>query len=471
MTFPTSTPSAQGVEPAGIAALVDALEAHPDIEPHGLIVQRHGRRIAEGYWAPHTPDRSRLVYSLSKTFTGTALGLQLGEGRLSLDDPVEKHFPDLLADADPRTRRMLVRHLASMATGHRSETLLDAVLLDPDDVVGAFFRIAPDEEPGTVFAYNQPPVLALATVLQRLAGERLADYLRPRVLDPIGAGDLRCMEYQPGIDVGFTGVYTSLDTVARLGQLYLDDGVWQGRRLLPEGWVTSASTPQVANPDEPTVDWQQGYGFQLWASTHGYRGDGAYGQLMVVLPEDDAVVGVYASTLLMQDELDLVWAHLLPAMAATPLPAGDSDGRLAEQLATLALPTAAQRLGLDGTVAPPPTAAPLTPVEVDWRSQRTVTAAEIDGDDLVLHEDVGTLHVPLRAAWTTGPVDHISASAAVDAGGRVVADLAFVETPHRLVVTLDPSGGTFTTTWASLPLTGIGVETYLATMHAPTDAA
>ena len=158
-------------------------------------------------------------------------------------------------------------------------------------------------------------------------------------------------------------------------------------------------------------------------------------------------------------------------MAATPLPAGDSDGRLAEQLATLALPTAAQRLGLDGTVAPPPTAAPLTPVEVDWRSQRTVTAAEIDGDDLVLHEDVGTLRVPLRAAWTTGPVDHISASAAVDAGGRVVADLAFVETPHRLVVTLDPSGGTFTTTWASLPLTGIGVETHLATMHAPTDAA
>ena len=314
MTFPTSTPSAEGVDAAGIAALIDALEAHPQIEPHGLIVQRHGRRVAEGYWSPHTPERNRLVYSLSKSFTGTALGLALAEGRLSLDDPVEKHLGDRMAGADERTRRMLVRHIASMATGHRAETLLDAVAADPADVVGAFLRMPPDEEPGSVFAYNQPPVLALATILHGLTGERLVDYLRPRVLDPIGVADLRWMPYQPGIDLGFTGVYTRLDTIARLGQLYLDDGVWDGRRVLPEGWVATASTAQVANPGEPTVDWQQGYGFQLWRSTHGYRGDGAYGQLMLVLPEQDTVVAVYASTMYMQDELDLVWEHLLPGL-------------------------------------------------------------------------------------------------------------------------------------------------------------
>ena len=132
------------------------------------------------------------------------------------------------------------RYLQRPLRGHAGVTRVDSG------------RDVPHEEPGTVFVYNQPPVLALATLLQRLAGERLADYLRPRVLDPIGAGDLRWMQYQPGIDVGFTGVYKSLNTVARLGQLYLDDGVWEGRRLLPEGWVTTASTPQVANPDEPT---------------------------------------------------------------------------------------------------------------------------------------------------------------------------------------------------------------------------
>ena len=91
-----STPSAQGVDPEGIAAFLDALEHDPRIEPHGLIIQRHGQRIVEGYWAPHTGDRSRLVYSLSKTFTGTALALQLGEGRLALDDLVSDHLPELL---------------------------------------------------------------------------------------------------------------------------------------------------------------------------------------------------------------------------------------------------------------------------------------------------------------------------------------------------------------------------------------
>ena len=111
----------------GISAFLDALERDPRIEPHGLIIQRHGRRIVEGYWAPHTGDRGRLVYSLSKTFTGTALGLQLGEGRLSLDDLVSDHLPELFDGVDPATRRLKIRHIASMATGHDRETLARGV--------------------------------------------------------------------------------------------------------------------------------------------------------------------------------------------------------------------------------------------------------------------------------------------------------------------------------------------------------
>src|SRR5690349_19137890 len=133
-----STPSEQGVDPAAIARFLDALEADDGVEPHGLIVQRHGRRIAEGYWAPHAADRVRLVYSLSKTFTGTALALQLGEGRLGLDDLVSEHLPELLAGADPMTRRMRVRHIASMATGHDRETYPEALAIDPDDPLRGF---------------------------------------------------------------------------------------------------------------------------------------------------------------------------------------------------------------------------------------------------------------------------------------------------------------------------------------------
>ena len=311
-----SSPSEQGVDPGGVAAFLDAVEADPRVEPHGLIIQRHGRRIVEGYWAPHAADRVRLVYSLSKSFTGTALGLQLGEGRLNLDDLVSDHLPELLAGADAMTRRMKVRHIASMATGHDRETLLEASLIDPDDPLRGFFTITPDAEPGTLFAYNQPPVVALATILQRLAGERLTEYLRPRVLDPLGISDFRWAQLRSGIDMGFSGVHTNLDAVARLGQLYLDDGVWEGRRLLPAGWAAAASSVQIANPQREQPDWRRGYGFQLWMSRHGYRGDGVFGQYMLVLPDQDAVVAMFSCIEDMQVVLDLVWEHLVPAMGS-----------------------------------------------------------------------------------------------------------------------------------------------------------
>ena len=211
---------------------------------------------------------------------------------------------------------MKVRHIASMATGHDRETFLEALAIDPADPVRGFFTIPPDAEPGTLFAYNQPPVLALATILQRLAGERLTAYLRPRVLEPLGITDLRWAQIRPGLDMGFSGVHTNLDAVARLGQLYLDDGVWEGRRILPEGWVADASSVHIENPQREEPDWRQGYGFQLWMSRHGYRGDGAFGQYMVVLPEHDAVVAMFSCTDPMQAVLDLMWEHLLPAMSA-----------------------------------------------------------------------------------------------------------------------------------------------------------
>ncbi len=123
------------------------------------------------------------------------------------------------------------------------------------------------------------------------------------MLDPLGIGDVRWAQTPSGVDLGFSGVYTNLDAVARLGQLYLDDGVWNGRRILPEGWVADASSVQIANGWDD-IDWQQGYGFQLWMSRHGYRGDGAFGQFMVVLPEHDAVVAVFSCIERMQVILD-----------------------------------------------------------------------------------------------------------------------------------------------------------------------
>jgi CubicO group peptidase (beta-lactamase class C family) len=466
---PTSDPSAQGVDPAGVEAFAEALAGDPRIEPHGLIVQRHGHRVVETYWAPHRAHQLRLVYSLSKTFTGTALALALGEGRLSLDDLAIDHFPELGAGIDERTRRMRVRHLASMATGHDREMLLDAIVEDPDDAVRGFFRLPPPHEPGTIFAYNQPPVLALATLLQRLTGQRLVDYLRPRLIEPLGISDLRWHPYQPGIDLGFSGVYTDLDAIARLGQLHLDGGMCDGHRLLPEGWVAQASRPQIANPAEPDPDWRQGYGFQLWMSQHGYRGDGAFGQFMVVLPQHDTVVALFSCTEIMQAVLDHMWTHLLPALGAPPRPRSTS-----ERLVDPRLPTAADRLGtttgtLDSTDPADFPGGRCTPAPPHGRTLRSLTAVDVTADHLVLHEDGASIKVPLAADWTDVPDAPISASATVDADGHLVVDLALLATPHRLELTVDPTSRTFDAAWPAVPLFGAGIEPALTRMRPPAD--
>ncbi|MGB0113434.1 MAG: serine hydrolase, partial [Ilumatobacteraceae bacterium] len=455
-----SSPAAQGVDAEGIASFLDAIESDPRIEPHGLIIQRHGTRIAEGYWAPHTGDRSRLVYSLSKSFTGTALGLQIGEGRLSLDDLVSDHLPELFDDATADSARTLrIRHISSMSTGHDHETLLEAFVNDPTDAVRGFLAIPSDAEPGTLFMYNQPPVLALARILQRLAGESLVDYLRPRVLDPLGIGDFRWQHASDGMDLGFSGVYTNLDAVARLGQLYLDDGVWDGTRLLPEGFVSAASSVQIANPERAEPDWSKGYGFQLWMSSHGYRGDGAFGQYMLVLPEHDAVIAMFSCIETMQIILDLVWEHLLPAMDGPGSAAADTT--LAERMATLALPVTAQRIGGAPVTDLPSMSFTRRPVGA---SHSSITRIDTMGDRMTVHEGERSFDVPLTAGWSAVS-DSISASTAQLDDGRVAVDLAVVATPHRLEIDLDPASGTFLAQWPLVPLFGVGIDPDIASMR------
>lgn len=471
MTFPTSTPSAEGIDPAGLVDLIDAIESDPVIEPHGLIVHRHGRRVLETYWEPHRAGQLRLVYSLSKSFTGTALGLAVGDGLLSLDDLVVDHLPEHVSAADERTRRMRIRHLASMSSGHNDETLLEALMSDPGDLVGAFLRIPPENEPGTWFAYNQPPVLALSTILNRLTGKRLTDQLRHRVLDPIGIGDLRWTAYQPGVDVGFSGVFTDLDAVARLGQLHLDGGTWDGRRILPRGWVGEASSIQVDNAQRAEPDWRRGYGFQLWMCRHGYRGDGAFGQYMVVLPEHDAVVAFFSHTEPMQSFLDHVWDHLIPSIGAVPVegrrdPGGPGDEAIAERTESLHVPTAVERTGvraLLGDVAE----GRFTRAVDGTPSHPSITALEISAGRLTIHEGDDLLRVPLQQDWTDVPGHPISASAAVGDDGGLHVDLAVLASPHRLQITTDPASSTFTATWPLPPLFGLGLDGVLSRMAPP----
>jgi CubicO group peptidase (beta-lactamase class C family) len=474
--LPVSPPAAQGVDSLGVQAFLDTIEAAPEIEPHGLMVLRHGHVVASGWWAPYTPERLHLLYSLSKSFTSTAAGFAVAEGLVRLDDPVVSYFPEFSADiTDPRSRAMLVRHIASMASGHEEETIERAVELDPDDMVRGFLLLPPDRDPGTVFAYNQPCTYTLATIVQKVTGQSLTDYLRPRLFEPLGIGEVAWLQGPPGRDLGFSGLHATTDAIARLGQLYLQDGVWEGKRLLPSAWVAEATRSHVSTARWDNVDWQQGYGFQFWMARHGFRGDGAHGQFCVILPEHDAVIAMTSASPDMQAELDAMWEHLLPAFGPLPLDGrSEADAALAERLAGLSLPPAA------GAPAPPAVAeaeawsrtefAPAGGRIADLPSLTAVAVKQ--GDDgawtLSLAEDANRLDLPLTGAgWTVDDGDAAVPPTAVSGGwtgpDTLSVDVSFLETPHRLTVTCSLAERTFTARWQVAPLHG----GYLRSIRAP----
>jgi CubicO group peptidase (beta-lactamase class C family) len=482
--LPVSTPAAQGVDARGVHAFLDAIEGAPDIEPHSLMILRHGRLVAAGWWAPYGADRLHLLYSISKSFTGTAAAFAVAEGLLDLDAPVVSYFPEFDAEiTDPGSRAMLVRHIASMASGHVTETW-DRIQDTGSDLVRSFLLLPPDRAPGTVFAYNQFTTYSLAAIIQRMTGQTLTEYLRPRLLDPLGIGETAWLRHPEDREIGFSGLHTATDAVARLGQLYLDNGVWEGKQLLPASWVAEATRPQIANddgtPEARNSDWARGYGFQFWMSRHGYRGDGAYGQFCVVLPEQDAVIAMTGDTHQMQTVLDFVWEHLLPAFGPSPDPSdavrespeSPEDAALRERLSRLALPPVPAR------AAPPTGAEAWAGVVFTARggacaSQPGLTEVELrvdrDGWILTLTEGTSDGGAPLAlrfagTGWAVNDGPGAPVATAISAGwtdaGTFVADIAFLETPHHLMVTCSLPERDFHAVWRTVPLTPGALATH-----------
>lgn len=456
--LPTSSPAVEGVDAAGVDRFLDGLESTPGVEPHGIVLLRHGKVVTQGWWAPYGEDRVHLLYSLSKSFTSTAVAFAVQEGLLALDDTVLGHFPELDADVvDPRSRAMRVRDVLAMASGHHAETLGTALEVDPTDLVRGFLLTPPDAEPGSVFAYNQPCTYAVAAIVQRATGLSLTEYLRPRLFEPLGIGEALWQRDDSGRQLGFSGLHARTEAVALLGQLWLQRGEWQGEQLLPEAYVAEATRVQVENPREENADWSQGYGFQFWMARHGYRGDGAYGQFCVVLPEHDVVLALTGQSVDMQAVLDLAWEHLLPALDGPGDPAADEA--LARRTAALALPP----LDDDAAADAPLTAGTWVPASSS--EQATLTGVELVDEGpswrLLLHEGDATLEADLvPGTWTT------TDAVAVTAGRRGAAlhvDVAFVETPHRLHLVLTDGGADVR--WETPPLHA----STLAALRAPRD--
>ena len=335
--LPRARPEAEGMNPAGILAFVEAVEAKK-LGLHSLMLLRHGKVLAEGWWSPYAPQHPHMLYSLSKSFTSTAVGLVVSEGKLALGDKVLSFFPDERPkNPDANLAVMEVRHLLMMGTGHDKDTT-GAALSQPDgDWARGFLSLPVEHAPGSKFVYNTAATYMLSAIVQKVTGKTVLEYLRPRLFEPLGIANPTWETCPKGRSTGGFGLAITTEDIAKFGQLYLQKGQWEGRQLIAERWITEATSPQIVNGDPAAPsDWTQGYGYQFWRCRHGvYRGDGAFGQFCIVLPQYDAVVALTSGSNDLQGIVNAVWEHLLPAYQSSkvaPSPA------LASRLKALALP-------------------------------------------------------------------------------------------------------------------------------------
>jgi CubicO group peptidase (beta-lactamase class C family) len=336
--LPRATPESQGVASTDLLRFVDALDGLRHV--HSVMVVRRGQVIAEGWWSPYRADRPHALFSISKSFTSTAVGLLIEDGQLSLDDRVVDLLPDdAPASVDERLASVRVRHLLSMSTGQARDGLESA---GAAGWARSILEVPVAHEPGTRFMYQTGATYLLAAIATRLTGERLLDHLTPRLLEPLGIEGATWERGPDGIDAGGFGLSMTTEDVAAFGQLLLQRGQWEERQLVPAAWIDAATSAHVSNGDPRLPsDWTQGYGFQFWRGRHdSFRADGAFGQLCVVLPAHETVVAATAGLPDMQAELDVVWDTLLPLLRGTEPLAPDTHAHeaLEARLASLSLP-------------------------------------------------------------------------------------------------------------------------------------
>ena len=336
-SLPASDPEKEGVPSAAIQSFIEHLEEDIDAV-HSFMILRHGRRIAQGWWTPFDERTPHLMHSLSKSFTSTAIGLAIGEGKLSLDDPVISFFPDdTPADPSWQLKAMRIRDLITMTTGHRKEPRLFNA---KSHWVRAFLHSEVEFKPGTHFQYNSAATYMLSAILQSVTEERIVDYLDKRLFQPLEIKKPDWDLSPEGVNTGGWGLRITTEDIAKLGQLYLQKGVWKGNRILSEVWVQEATSKQTSNGSDPDNDWDQGYGFQFWRCRNNcYRGDGAFGQFCIVIPEHEAVVAITSGTNDMGGVMEAVWDILLPSMRPDPIKPDTANIRsLAIKLKEMSLP-------------------------------------------------------------------------------------------------------------------------------------
>ncbi len=317
---------------AAVDSFVNATITRPvrpdSITLHSIMILKHGEVVLEKWFNGQTAETPHAMHSVSKTFTATAVGLAIDEGKLKLNDPVIKFFPDKLpAEPSDNLKAMTVRDLLTMTCGHDEEP--KELRKDSLDWVTAFLAWPVVHKPGEYYLYNSVGTYMLSAIVQQVTGEKLLDYLDTRLFQPLHIERPQWDESPQGISCGGWGLYLKTEDMAKMGQLFLQKGKWNGKQIVPAAWLKEMSSYQVPSAPSGTRfedlekvglnkdnnEWVQGYGYQMWICRHNaYRADGFAGQYIMVFPDRDAVLVLTTSSSLYQPYIDIIWEYLLPIL-------------------------------------------------------------------------------------------------------------------------------------------------------------
>jgi CubicO group peptidase (beta-lactamase class C family) len=343
-SLPRSAPEAQGVSSQGIIDFLDAA-AKSKHEFHSMVLVRHGKVVAECWWNPYKPELKHTLYSTSKSFTATAIGFAVAEKKLTVNDQVIAFFPDALPDTVSEFLKDLkIKDLLSMSAGMNPDPTFKVAT--SDNWVKAFLATPFKDKPGTKFVYNSVATYMLSAIIQKVTGEKVIDYLKPRLFDPLAIEGMDWETDPQGINCGGWGLRVRTEDLAKFGQLFLQKGKWNGKQILPSSWIEEATTlkiyqePDARQSKKDSSDWVQGYCYQMWRCRNNcFRGDGAYGQFIIVMPDQDAVLAITAEAFDMQNEIDLIWQYLFPALKKEKLAENSAlAATLNKRLSSLSLP-------------------------------------------------------------------------------------------------------------------------------------
>ncbi len=452
--FKKTSPEEVGVDSAAINEFI-RLMSDERLGLQGYMIYKNGRLAAADIASPYRFTDKRHVYSISKSYTSTAVGIAVDEGLLTVDDRVLDFFPEYKGKTCENLEKMKVCHLLSMNTGHDVDTL-GRVATTETGWAERFLSLDVEHEPGTHFAYNSTATYMLSAIITRLTGMRVVDYLKPRFFNPLGISGVWWEESPDRISDGGWGIHVSPEDMLKLGVLYLNRGMFNGRRILSENWVDDALAYHSDNSRNGDPDWKVGYGYQFWLCRHNsFRGDGAFGQYIIMSPEKSAVTVIISECEPLQRVLDIYWETIFASMSDRPLAAAASD-------VTKIPPFSAPPTGSSPRLEP-----------VSYRLSKNDFGLDkitlsTSGDELILGcHSQGERAVELvlgHNRWEYNKLQHcpilpstfisrLSSGVAAEVAaawaaraGKLYVTLQFVTTPHALELVIDPTGGSLSLT-------------------------